>query len=218
MVGPHGLAGRFPSLVSPFCGLADASPEAWSDLASVLGTADIAILMGPRVEKTPDGWSCLLEEVATQWVAGDLPPAPEVAFERLGPDDVPDILDLTVKTEPGPFGSETIRIGRYWGLRRDGRLIAMAGERMRAGGFIEISAVCVDPCAQREGLGGAATLFVAERIREAGAVPILHVREGNDPALALYERLGFQFRQDRHVYVFAPPGWTPPEAPEEAAE
>ncbi|MEM9174912.1 MAG: GNAT family N-acetyltransferase [Myxococcota bacterium] len=212
VVGPRGLAGRFPAEVSPFCGLAEASAEAWEDLASVLGTADVAILMGPPVDETPKGWTCLLEEVATQWVAGETDaPSPRFEFAPLGADDVPDMLDLTARTEPGPFLPSTIRFGRYWGVRRGGKLVAMAGERMRAGGCVEISAVCVDPSAQREGLGAAASLFVAERIREEGGLPILHVRQGNDPALALYARIGFTRRTDRFVYVLAPPGWAPPD-------
>ena len=214
-VGPAGLAGRFPKTVSPFCGLEGESPEAWDDLAHLLGVEDVAIFMGPRVSKTPEGWRCLMEEVATQWVAGDLAAAPaDLPFAPLGQDDVPDMLDLTERTEPGPFLADTIQFGRYWGLRREGMLIAMAGERMRAGDYLEISAVCVDPSAQREGLGRAATLFVAERIREAGYVPILHVRQGNDPALTLYERIGFRLHQERFVYVFAPPGWKLPKSME----
>ncbi|MBB85541.1 MAG: hypothetical protein CL931_17155 [Deltaproteobacteria bacterium] len=55
---------------------------------------------------------------------------------------------------------------------------------------------------------------MAERIREAGCVPILHVRQGNDPALTLYERIGFRLHQERFVYVFAPPGWKPPKGME----
>ena len=216
-VGPAGKAGRFRREVSPFCGLEDESVEAWADLAQVLGREDVAILMGPRLAKHPDGWACLLEEVATQWVSDErMPSTSESVFTPLGPSDVPEMLDLTARTEPGPFLEETIRIGRYWGHRRDGKLVAMAGERMRAGGFVEVSAVCVDPSAQRSGLGAAATLFVAEQIRASGGVPMLHVREGNDAALALYARLGFRLRTERFVYVLAPPGWEPPDEVEAA--
>ncbi|MCR9096887.1 MAG: GNAT family N-acetyltransferase [bacterium] len=212
-IGPAGKAGRFRREVSPFCGLADESVETWADLAQVLGRDDVAILMGPRLAKHPDGWACLLEEVATQWVSDELiPSTSDCEFLRLGPSDVPEMLDLTARTEPGPFLQETIRIGRYWGHRRDGKLVAMAGERMRAGGFVEVSAVCVDPSAQRRGLGAAATLFVAEQIRASGGVPMLHVREGNDAAVSLYARLGFRLRTECLVYVLAPPGWEAPES------
>ena len=56
------------------------------------------------------------------------------------------MLALAAATEPGPFLPETIRMGRYFGTRsRDGRLMAMAGERLRLNGFTEISAVCTHP-------------------------------------------------------------------------
>ena len=77
--------------------------------------------------------------------------------------------------------------------------------------LVEISAVCVDPAARREGLGGALTRFVAEQIRASGGRPMLHVREGNEAAIALYEGLGFVRRAERFVYALAPPGWERPE-------
>ena len=208
LLGSNRRAVRSRADVGIFVGMADESPAAWADVAELIGVEDVAVTMGPPIEAIPDGWTCLLEETATQWVAEKLDPAPTtVSFTRLGFDDVPDMLDLTERTEPGPFLSGTIETGRYWGLRREGKLLAMAGERFRSGGWVEVSAVCVDPAAQRKGLGAAATLFVAERIIEDGGRPMLHVRQGNDSALALYEKIGFRMRTHRSVYVLAAPGW-----------
>ena len=80
----------------------------------------------------------------------------------------------------------------------------MAGERMRCGDWVEVSGVCVHPSAQREGLGAALTLNVAEAIRSRGKRAMLHVRQGNDEAMALYRKLGFRMRADRYVYALRP--------------
>jgi hypothetical protein len=45
--------------------------------------------------------------------------------------DVEEMLDLVARTEPGPFGPQTYRMGRYLGIRRadrrGGALIAVVG-------------------------------------------------------------------------------------------
>jgi predicted GNAT family acetyltransferase len=114
---------------------------------------------------------------------------------ELGPDDSDEMVALVALTEPGPFSAETWRTGRYFGLRRHGALIAMAGERLRVEGWGEVSAVCVHPDARGEGLGAALTLAAAGAIAERGDRPMLHVAEANDPAHNLYRQLGFEVRR-----------------------
>ena len=143
------------------------------------------------------GWTELLREPATQYVAGDLvedPPADREVVE-LTASDVPDMVRLAAETEPGPFGPNSHLTGRWFGVRRDGRLVAMAGERMRVEGCGEVSGVCVDPVVRGEGLGAVVTLAAAHGIRERGDRPMLHVRDGNDGAHRLYRRLGFEVRR-----------------------
>ncbi len=119
----------------------------------------------------------------------------------LGASDVADMLDLAGRTRPGPFGPRTIEFGQYIGLRVEGALAAMAGERMRFGRFVEISAVCVDP--DHRGKGYAAVLMtrLAERLQAQGLTPILHVFADNAGAIALYEKLGFAKRRTLHLTV-----------------
>ena len=105
---------------------------------------------------------------------------------RLGPADVPEMLDLVARTQPGPFLPRTITSGTYLGIRRGGALVAMAGERMRPPGWGEISAVCTDPAHRGQGLAGRLVRAVGAVVRERGDVPFLHAaadeRRG-DPAL-----------------------------------
>jgi len=112
------------------------------------------------------------------------------------------MLALAELTEPGPFMSRTVELGRYVGVRREGRLLAMAGERFRSPGFVEISAVCTHPDVRGEGLGGELTLNVAQSIRRGGDEAYLHVLETNEKAVRLYQKLGFVVRRKVDV-VFA---------------
>ena len=48
-------------------------------------------------------------------------------------------------TAPGPWFHRTPELGRFVGFEEDGRLVAMAGERMHVPGDTEISAVCGHP-------------------------------------------------------------------------
>jgi predicted GNAT family acetyltransferase len=101
---------------------------------------------------------------------------------------------LVQLAEPGPFRPRTIELGGYVGIEVDGRLLAMAGQRIAVQGYTEISAVCTHPDARRRGYAAAVTATVARGIRAAGNTPILHVADHNLAALRVYEQLGFETR------------------------
>jgi predicted GNAT family acetyltransferase len=121
----------------------------------------------------------------------------------LSAEDVPDMLELVRLTEPGPFLPRTIEMGHYIGIRKEGRLVAMAGERLYPSGYREISAVCTHPDHQRKGY---AQLLVSRLARENwqhGVVPFLHVSPGNTTAQRLYERLHFHARREFPLLVIS---------------
>jgi predicted GNAT family acetyltransferase len=111
------------------------------------------------------------------------------------------MMALTALTKPGPFGNRTHELGTYLGIRREGKLIAMAGERLKIPGYTEVSAVCTHP--EHTGHGYARILMaeVMERILGRGETPLLHVREDNVRAIELYQRLGFRLRVLLHFAV-----------------
>jgi ribosomal protein S18 acetylase RimI-like enzyme len=202
-----GLALRYRDEIAPFCGVEHLDATGWAALAELVGPHGTAVFLRGGVEVAPAGWRELLREPATQYVAGDLTHLPRQAGREvveLTASDSPDMVALAAATEPGPFGPSSHLTGRRFGVRREGRLIAMAGERMRVVGFGEVSGVCVDPAVRGEGLGAVVTLAAAHGIQERGDRAMLHVRDGNQGAHRLYRRIGFEVRRRVTVAVLRP--------------
>ncbi len=128
-----------------------------------------------------------------------------IEARSLTTDDVPQMLELVRITQPGPFRPGTIAMGNYLGHFREGRLLAMAGERLRPDGFVEVSAVCTHPDAERQGLASALTNQVARGIIEEGKQPFLHVAQSNEKARRVYEALGFSERRLVEFVLLATP-------------
>ncbi|MET9503466.1 GNAT family N-acetyltransferase [Streptomyces sp. NPDC006259] len=202
LTGPHahfaehrGRVVRYPVDVSPWLALPD-DPDAddWADLAALAGPGGEVPLPGFGGE-TPVGWEITQRVEGVQFVDDGLAAAPDAEAIRLGPADVPDMLDLVARTRPGPFERRTVELGTYLGVRRGGVLVAMAGERLHPPGWTEISAVCTDPAVRGEGLATRLILAVAHGIRERGETPFLHTSAANTVAIRLYESLGFRLRR-----------------------
>ncbi len=183
---------RFDPEVSPFGAVGSLDDAAWKEQAELVGSEGVAVLFRESIPLAPAGWQELVRIPGLQMIGGALPPAPDLPVVQLGADDVPEILELILLTEPGPFLARTIEMGRYLGIRREGRLVAMAGERLQLPGWTEVSAVCTHPEVQRQGLGAAMTLHVSAGIRERGDRAFLHVVETNENAIRLYRALGFE--------------------------
>jgi len=191
----RGLAARYRTDVSPFVALADtADPRAWADLGTLLAPGTPVVLTSPIVD-VPAGWDVEVRGEGVQLVDTGLDARPDPEAVRLGPADVPAMLDLVARTEPGPFLPSTIELGGYLGIVRDGRLVAMAGERLHPQGWTEISAVCTDAAHRGQGLASRLVRAVAHGIRERGEHPFLHSAATNTTAIRLYLELGFALRR-----------------------
>ena len=196
----HGQAARFQEGMSPFAGLGDSGdPQSWRDLARLVGPGGTAAVIGAI--EAPRGWDVLGEGAGVQLIDTALRAEPDPEAVRLTPDDVVEMLDLISRTRPGPFLPRTIELGTYLGIRREGLLVAMAGERLRARGWTEISAVCTDEDYRGQGLATRLVRAIAAGIRGRGETPFLHAAASNVNAIRLYESMGFTLR-DRPKFTF----------------
>ncbi|HEY5454067.1 MAG TPA: GNAT family N-acetyltransferase [Acidothermaceae bacterium] len=198
-------AARYQSDVAPFAALADAAdPKNWLDLARLFEPGTVAVL--PGVSEAPAGWEIVDIVHGAQLVDTSLRAETDNEAVHLDPADVPEMLELITRTRPGPFLPRTIELGDYFGIRRDGALIAMAGERMHPTGWTEISAVCTDAAYRGQGLGTRLIRHVAAGIRDRGESAFLHAAVKNANAIRLYESIGFAHRRDiRFLLVRTPP-------------
>jgi ribosomal protein S18 acetylase RimI-like enzyme len=202
LTGPHagfaeqrGSVLRYPADVCPFAAVPDEPDEAdWADAAELAGPGGGLPLARIRISP-PAGWQVVIIGEGTQMTGAGLAAAADPGAVVLGPADVPEMLDLAGRTKPGPFLERTLGLGTYLGLRHDGQLVAMAGERLHPKGWAEISAVCTDPAWRGRGLATRLVRAVGAGILARGETPFLHALTANTTAIKLYEVLGFRHRK-----------------------
>ena len=188
-------AARYEPDVAVFAAVPDEpSATSFEELRTLVGPGGVAVLFAEPAN-LPSSWERLFRIPCLQMMGADVERGECHDAVALGTADVDDMLALVERTRPGPFARRTIELGEYLGVRDDeGALIAMAGVRMRAPGYVEISAVCTDAKARGQGLASALVRDLVGRIRDRGDSPLLHVAEDNIGAIPIYERLGFVTR------------------------
>jgi len=196
-----GCARAYPGDLARFAAMDPSSIDARTDLARLVRQrkGGLTFMQATPVEQ-PTGTRVTLQARGVQMLLDS--PCGFVSFQGatpLGAPDVEDMLRLVERTEPGPFFERTITMGHYFGVRENGRLIALAGERMALTGFTEISAVCVDPEMRGRGLARRLVAHVAAGILDRGERPFLHAYADNTPAISLYRNLGFFVRTSMHI-------------------
>jgi predicted GNAT family acetyltransferase len=197
------LARRYAPDVNLFASTGEDTPEALSDLADLLAAGDqVFILQVPEII-VPSRLAVLKEATGVQMVFEDADLSVHGAEEIVALDetDAAEMLALATLTEPGPFLPRTHLMGQFWGVHIDGRLAAMAGERMRFPGFTEVSGVCTHPDFRGRGLARRLSAHVARQMIARGDRPFLHAWKSNAAAIGLYESLGFKARAEVNVVV-----------------
>jgi predicted GNAT family acetyltransferase len=150
----------------------------------------------------PTRWTVVRKIDSTQMVRDTQTAAPvEHNFEELNISDVDEMLALVELTKPGPFLKRTPELGSYLGIRQAGKLVAMAGERLKPYGYTEISAVCTHPGYRGRGYASSLVSILIQRITKRNEIPFLHVRTENVDAIRVYEKLGFKTRRIVNIAV-----------------
>ena len=192
----------FDAEVSPFVAFPADCDAGFEQLYNVL-PAGRRILYATRTRiQEPEGWELRNEISGLQFVFTGTPgttddPLPLVPLENIHVDEM---VALATLTKPGPFDKRTIEFGHYHGVFDNNRLVAMTGQRLHPYNYTEISAVCTHPDHLGKGYAAALIRYQLQLIYNSGQVPFLHVRNDNDRAIALYERLGFSRNGPMNFY------------------
>lgn len=200
-------ARRFVPEISVIGGFLEPTPRGYESLATLVKDGQTVNLALEAPHEPRPGWIVVFASPMLQMVYQGPEPRTDsktAADERiieLGAKDVPEMMELTSLTRPGPFNRRTHELGRYLGIFQNENLVAMAGERLKVPGYTELSAVCTHP--EHTGKGYARKLMTAimQQICDRGETPFLHVREANTRAVGLYERMGFVKRVLLHLAV-----------------
>ena len=168
-----------------------------------------------RLPVLPRGWTHESELPCAQMIlSGPIPtPTGTPAIEPLGASNAEEMFDLVHRVQPGYYNLETHLLGSYFGIRQQGRLVAIAGERMRLAtsrgqmrhpapdtpprtGYSELSAICTDPAYTGRGYAHSLIAYLSQMHARAGVISYLHVALTNKRAIRLYEHLGFRHRRE----------------------
>jgi predicted GNAT family acetyltransferase len=204
----QGAAVRLDPDIGVFVAAADDSADsraALDDLCRRYPGAGLVEPEGETIAEVLPDVPVVSRAACVQMTAAALTAAPAADLDvlTLGEADANEMLALATLTRPGPFRRGTLRLGGFIGVRREGRLIAMAGERMKVDGFTELSGVCTHPDFRGQGLAGVLSRLVVERILARGEQAFLHAYAGHAATIAFYEGLGFSLRARMTYTVLA---------------
>lgn len=195
----------YPVAVVPFLGLPLPPSDAdWQDAAELTEPGVPAGIIDTGVSP-PEGWNVHQSFEVVQMIGERVAGTEDPEALTLTETDVPEMLELVRATNPGPFFERTIELGRYLGIRRDGELVAMAGERLHFDGWTELSAVCTADSHRGQGLASSLVSALIAGIHGRSEDAFLHVLATNTDAIRLYERLGFHVRRNLSISVLTPP-------------
>jgi predicted GNAT family acetyltransferase len=201
----NGRARRFNPGISAFAGTPDNEPESLEALAALARPGEPMIVAQAGPTGIPKGFRAATTTPLVQMILEDqVEPIADPRIVRLGWPDAEEMFALATLAKPGPFTLKSQALGSFWGVRENGRIVAMAGERLKQPGYVELSGVCVHPDFRGRGLARSLSQFVSYQIAAAGDTPYLHTFSGNAPAISLYQSLGFRHRIDLTVVALVP--------------
>jgi len=189
-----------------FGAAADTGADAQAALAALVPDEGELWIVEGEPWPTPPGTREVKRAVLAQMIAEGAPPQPregEPVILPLGDADASEMTALAEHAKPGPWGPKTHRYGPFFGIRDNGRLLAMAGQRILVPGMAEVSGVSTWEDCRGRGLARALIGHVMREMVARGEQPFLHSYADNAGAITLYESLGFRIRREVHVLAIA---------------
>ncbi|RZA03975.1 MAG: GNAT family N-acetyltransferase [Sphingobacteriaceae bacterium] len=187
--------------VAPFVGFDENTEDNFDVLYQLTAHNGLVMFISPQPATIPGKWKMLRHIPCLQMVHDGVPRQIDADIIDLKEEHIPQMLELTQLTKPGPFLNRTIDFGLFQGLFEGDKLAAMAGQRMAPLPYVEVTAVCTHP--EYTGKGYAKQLLISQcnQIINNGHIPFLHVRDDNHRAIKVYEKVGFTTRTDMHFYM-----------------
>lgn len=187
---------RYQRGILPFAAYDLNAPDSITALDKFLEPGEMFFLIG-TLPTLPSHWSLLNELPCAQMInqSAVTPPDGDVTISRLTLDDRTVLYNLIQQVQPGYYELDTYRLGSYYGIWQEGRLVAVAGERMRLEELTEISAICTHPAYTGRKYAQHLIAHLCNTNLEQGNIPFLHVLETNQRAIGLYEYIGFTKRR-----------------------
>ncbi len=195
-------ARRYPPSIVPFAASADNSAGSLTALEDLPASGEVMALVEAEPIAALPELTTVSDAKLVQMIAER--PYPRIVDGRIVPlteTDAEDMLALATLTKPGPFTLRAQSLGAFWGMKIDGRLVAMAGQRMRQTGFAELSGLCTHPDFQGRGFGKLLFRFVAGEISARDETAYLHAYAANSSAISLYTALGFRLRAEMNFRI-----------------
>ncbi len=115
---------------------------------------------------------------------------------------IDEIYDLIWLVMPGFYRKNGFKMGKFFGIFKNRKLIAISGQRMQADDFIEISSVVTHPDHTRKGYARQLITHTTKEILKENKLPILHTNKGN-VAISLYEKIGFKLTRDMNWWLYS---------------
>lgn len=201
-------ARRYPQEIGPLSGIPDQSPGSYAKLRELAGQHPV-VLFSLEPFRIPCGWQRMRGGDLVQMIRvapADTPwldPQKRPQYRQLTAADAPAMVALAELTEPGPFRMRTLELGNFYGIFQGDSLMAMSGKRMHLPGLVEVSGVCTHHDARGRGYAAHLMSIVIDEIEREGKIPFLHAWADN-PAVRLYERLGFALQRHFELAVIRP--------------
>ena len=200
------LVKYFPANISPFVGIENWDEKHQLELLHNLPADRLFAVMVAESFKLIDGLETVFTTTLNQLVFENFNTEFSTEmFQTIQPLDdeyIPEMLELTALTKPGPFYEKTNAFGNYVGIFQNNQLVAMAGERLHLNDYTEISAVCTHPSQTGKGFGSLLVAYLAKKIVDNGQTPFLHARKDNVGAIRVYEKVGFVVKNEMNFAIF----------------